>query len=183
MGAEYTKTSPVGIDIPIQKLQIKLYAYLSALWSTANYKSYGRVYVNDVADKSTPMVHVSGNNYHDVLPDKKYSAMSFMFVSDNVPVNGRMYAANVSLIFFGNLTSLKPTKTHRADEEVRNDILVLLEKEPYGFKLIDYVTGINATLSDFNIDGNTLLGSDLQPNNVARFDLELIYNNYKPSTC
>ena len=72
---------PVGIDAPIQGLQQFLQSQLgvSSKW-TSNYKSFGKVYMNDDNDETKIIeVYTGGNNksYKDIRFDSSETAVSF----------------------------------------------------------------------------------------------------------
>ena len=72
------------------------------------------------------------------------------------------------------LDELFTTVTHRADEELRNMLKMLLKQNPYSFKLTGTTTGIENVYNDldFNIEYN----DDMQQFHVVKFDLEINYN-------
>ena len=82
-----TKNSTVGIDVPIQQLQTKLYQQLKAAWNINNdtdYSSYGRAYKNQTNDGISPEVFIGGLDYKDVYFDDTLKALSFFAIDDTV---------------------------------------------------------------------------------------------------
>jgi hypothetical protein len=128
----YKKVNPVGIDVPIQKLQQTLFDKLLDMWSldVDDYKSYGRCYRNSKEDGYVPEMFVSeGKQYQDLFLDDNHVVTSF-FGCEKIPLQNESFRADVHLIFAVNLTKVGINVTHRADEEVRMDVYRLLLKYP-----------------------------------------------------
>lgn len=131
-----TKTNPVGIDAKIQELQTKLHTKLLEVWgiSSDKYKCLGRCARNLKGEGHIAELYVGNNEYRDVYWDDSLSAISF-FGLNNVPIRHNVIErAYVHLVFFVKLTDLKPSITHRADEEVRQDVLNIIGSSLFGFK-------------------------------------------------
>jgi len=160
MSELHKKSSPVGVDVAIQQLQCWFNTNLPTTWNiNANtYASYGRVYENERGDEIIPEVNIGGNEYKEVKFDDTYKVGSY-FVVDDINADD-MNTAIIRIVFWGDLSKLSAV-THRGDEEIRQDIVNILKKEPYGFKVVGM--------------GNA---GDMQPRFVMEFTCELIYNNY-----
>lgn len=132
-----TKTSPIGIDYVIQKLQTYLHGQLLTTWGidSADYESYGRCYRNK-KDNGYVAEVFNGSDYKEVYWQDGLKAISFFGLSEKVRVQvGEK--ANVHLVFFVDLSKLKPLITHRADEEVRADVTNLVEMHGFELQSID----------------------------------------------
>lgn len=180
----YTKVKPVGMDIPIQKLQTYLHDKLLAIWgiTSAEYNAYGRCYRNQKDDGYVAEVYTGNNEYREVYLDDRIAAMSFFGISGDTEVEVEN-TASVHLIFWVNLSKLKAPIVHRADEEVRVDVQKLLNKGVFGFSLKEISTGIERVLQEYagttqaeqaNLDG--LKFRDMHPFHCFRFDMEVMYN-------
>tara|TARA_R110002124_G_scaffold283449_2_gene459505 strand:- start:25386 stop:25901 length:516 start_codon:yes stop_codon:yes gene_type:complete len=165
------KASPVGIDSNIDKLQDYLYNKLA--WS--NYESYHRAYKNQKDNTLIPEVYTSNGNYEEVYFNDNYSATSFFLVDDNRSVEDISLTTNVSIIFQVKLDKLFPSVSHRADEEVVNQITKLINLNSKGFDLTGITQGIDNVYSGLNLDLPT--NTDMSNFFVVKFDMNLQYEN------
>ena len=140
------KSNPKGIDIEINSIQTKLYNKLGY----SAFDGYGRVYLID----GKPKFFVNGS-YKEVLLDDKLNG-HFFFIEDSNTKKDSIFETDVDIIFLLDLEKIKPNVNHRADEEVRVEILEVLEK-CRRFHLEEITKGIDA-LNDFE---HTLI--DMQP--------------------
>jgi hypothetical protein len=181
------KTGAVGIDRHVQLLQSDVHGKLLTKWGidTATYESYGRVSRNKTADGYIAEVF-TGNatlgetDYKEVYWNDLLSAISFFTVADRVEVD-QMHKVDVGLIFFVNVQKLKPTITHRADEEVRIDVVNAVGKYSYGFEYTGYETGIDNVLREYpgSRKSEGLKAVDMQPVHSFRINFSLVYNPNK----
>lgn len=138
----YLKTEPMFIDKRIQSLQNYIWSELDGLQSS--WSSYGRCYKNPKAGtrEFVPEFYTGSNNYKDVLFNDKVYLSTFFLVGDSVIVEGRTYTHTVDFFVQARLNKLFNT-THRADAELDNTILQVIEKNPYGFDITDVTHGIS----------------------------------------
>lgn len=180
----FPKTAPVGVDIPIQKLQSYLHEKLLTKWGLQNaqYEAYGRCYRNQKESGYVAEVYVGGGEYKEVYLDDRISVLSFFGLSGDIDFEVTN-TADVHLIFWVNIKKLYPAITHRADEEVRKDVQELIQKKMYGFTLTDVRLGIERVHQEYrgtimaaqaNLD--TLKYRDMHPFHCFRFDLKLLYD-------
>lgn len=185
-----TKTSPVGIDVRIQKFQTLLHDRLMTVWgldkndSTENklYECYGRCYRNRKDTGYVAEVYTSSNQYKDVYwNDAKY-AISFFGTSNEVKqdVNTK---ADVHLVFFVNIKKLKPSIAHRGDEEVRQDVIEIASKSNFGFSFTSCETGVENVLREYpgTYRDERLKYVDMHPVHCFRLNFSLSYN--KKTNC
>ena len=127
----FEKQNPVGIDKPIQKLSKRLYDGLGY----SNIDAYGRAYLmKDNDDKVKPHRYIEDSNgeYTEILfNDTLNGHFFFLDNPETKPFTGVFIETQVDIIFFFNLENLKPDIDHRADEEIRNEIMAVLERERY----------------------------------------------------
>jgi len=165
------KTSPVGVDLRIDKLQNYLYNKLS--WT--DYESYHRAYKNQKEDSLIPEVYTSNGNYEEVYFNDNYSATSFFLVDDFRTVeDGDSPTVTVSLVYQVKLDSIYST-THRADEELINDITNWIMLSDKGFELTGVVTGVRNVYSELNLEMPK--NTDMSNFFVCRFDMSVLYSN------
>jgi len=172
-------TTPVGIDIPVKKFQEKLHRDLIALWEidTATYECYGRCYRNRKDQGYVAEVYTGSNEYKDVLWNDNLNAISF-FGLRNAIKNDISQKAEVHLVFFVNLANLKPSLPNRADEEVRLDVLNVVQKFNFGFAYTDLELGIENVLREYpgSYRDTRLKNIDMHPIHCFRLNFQLTYN-------
>lgn len=148
--ALFEKQNPVGIDKQIQKLQNQIYTGLGF----TNFDGYGRAYLlKNTEDKVVPHHYVAGSNgeYQEILYNDEINGhFFFLDSSETKPFSGVHVETEVSIYFFLNLEKLKPSITHKADEEIREQIMGILERFRY-FQFTNMVKGEDA-LNDFETD-------------------------------
>lgn len=180
-----TKDSPTGLDNAIQKLQTYMHTTLMSKWglNTANpdenklYECYGRAYRNKKDTGYVAEMFRSGTDYKDAYWNDNLYALSFFGSTERVEYEIGSCKTNVHLVFFVNLEKLKPTITHRADEEVRQDVINTIGKHCYGFTLSGYETGIENVLREYPVSRDALIKADMQPTHLFRVNLQVIYKN------
>lgn len=160
------KQNPEGIDIEINRIQEKLYNKLNY----SDFDGYGRAYQIE----SKPKFFVKDGDYKDLLLNDKITG-HFFFVEDPITKLESIYQTNVSIIFFLNIKKIKPSITTRGDEEIRVEILKVLEKSRT-FYLEEITKGVEA------LDGFDHELLDMQPYHFLKFTGSLHYgigiNNY-----
>lgn len=125
-----TIDNPRGLDKAIASLQQSISAipYLT--------KVFGRAYIyKEVSnDKSitVPKVYAGGKEYENVLVNDNYTSMCFFVATGPaVPIDfqnfqSNKYRRNVSLIFWGNLKKINPSKDYVFSELIKSDLLKAL---------------------------------------------------------
>lgn len=120
----HLKTTPVGIDKQIQRMQQYLYDKIVANWS-CEVEGYGRAYVDTVKDSVKPRVYLSNGEYKEMLTDDTISGVHFFFIEHNAETLAHTcHSTNdVDLIVIvDNLAKVKANVTHYADEEIKEDV-------------------------------------------------------------
>lgn len=98
-----TKTTPVGIDVPVQKFQQWLHEKLVAKWNLSGddtvWRCYGRCYRNQTTDGYVAENYEGSGKYKEVYWDSKLTAISFFGIGTTTDVQvGNI--ADVHLVFF-----------------------------------------------------------------------------------
>ena len=178
------KDNPVGIDWHIDKLQTVLYPKLKVLWGINNdtdLDCFSRVYRNQNNSGYVAELYTANKNYKEVYFNDKVSATLWFGVSPETKIlaNDNMMIANVHVVFFVNLSKIKPG-TQRNDQEVRLDVQHLLDNlgAVHGFKLQREVTGIEKILDEYpssRRDEGLRYKADQHPAHAFRFDIQLYY--------
>jgi hypothetical protein len=182
----FSKTSPIGVDIRIQRHQLFLYPALQQLWglADADWNSYGRAYRNQTEDGYTPEVFIGIGNqegksdYQEVLFDDNLKALSFYGMEDAGRYDKANATVGVFLIFMVNLLELKPAVTWRADEEVRNDVEKLCQIDRYGMGLTGFSTGFDQVFKEYSGWRKTtgIKYRDQHPTHCFRLNFNLLFD-------
>lgn len=169
----YLKEKPTGVDIPIQNLQKRLYDKLQAVWGITGdkYNAFDRVYRNQTENGYIPEAYMGNGQYNETFIDDRYPVTSFFFVSDTVRMQNGAMQANISVIFCVNLSALKSTAKHRADEEVRLDVLELCRN--YIGEVNAVITGIDNVFREFN--ATSVKFRDMHPFHCFRVNMTAVY--------
>lgn len=182
-----TKDNPQGIDVPLQKLQKLLYGKLCATWGLDqagdDYRCYGRAYKNEAEEGYLPEVYIGDSEYRDAFYDDGHKVVSFFGVGDTRTV-GLQTETDAFIVFQLNIAEVKPTITHRGDEEVHMDVLNALMIPAFGFTIKELVTDIYNVFEEYRkyaprLRRNTesIKFRDMHPWHVFRVNLALIYHS------
>lgn len=179
------KTNPVGIDAAIQKLQVYLHDALMPLWGmdpgvaaqNKLYQCYGRCDRNLREDSYIAEVFQGGKEYKEVYWNDTLNAISFFGTGSKEEYNGRMLA-DVHLVFFVNVAKVRTGITHRADEEARRDVQLLVQSPTYDFEYTDTEIWLQNVLREYpgSYREKRLIAVDMQPVHCFRLNFQLIYN-------
>jgi len=169
----FLKENPIGIDIPIQNFQRFLHRKLCETWKTSEYESYGRAYKNQTKKGGYIPEVYNGKDYKEVLFNDKTHALSFFIVGDVQKELMQQREADVALIFCVNVQKLKPNITHRADEEVRINVIELCDLRQFSFDMISVITGIKSVFAEFDI--SQIKYRDMNPLHCFRLNFKLKY--------
>lgn len=167
--------NPVGIDKPIQELQI---LFQNKLWLNVidSKKQFNhRVFRNEHKGEVFPEVFIdSTNDYRRVLFNDKLTVLSWFDVSeiqsDYVPGQN---IKEVGIFFAVNLKELYPTLAHRAIEESHIDVTKIIQMHPNFIMPFNEILEAPRAYGDFD---NNLRGYDQQPWHVFRINCNVIYN-------
>ena len=158
----HLKENPVGIDYEIQRIQEYLYKNLKS-W---NIEAFGRVEKLD----NDLLIFKKGIDYEKALGLNDSSNGRFFFLDSNLTTEkSKQLTTDIELVFLLNIKKIKPEITHRADEEVKMEILNFLKKKVHGS--IEILKG-QEVLKSFE---TKLL--DMQPYHFIKFSFEHKYNN------
>ncbi len=178
------KTNPIGIDAVINEMQVKLYEKLTALWSV-ELDGYPRCYVLGQEREKTIEHFIGGIDYTGNLIHAEKN--KFFFVNDDnyKKIDYLNYSTDLQIYFILNLKEIKPLILHRADEEVRNDVMSIidsfsrLKSEKIIIKdfekVFDYKKILNKFQSEFI--------ENMQPFHTFRIDCNIIKFSLNEKTC
>lgn len=157
------KENPVGIDKSIQGIQI----YLNEKLTGYNLEVLGRAELKD----KKPIVFYKKNDYKEALFINQLTSGKVFFVDNGTTkTDGRSLITDVDIIFLLDVQKIKPTVAHRADEEVKIEILEVLQSFLKRTE-IEITKGIEA------LKGFDTKLKDLQPYHFLKYSFELKYNS------
>jgi len=122
----FQKTLPQGIDTWIDRFQKQQERELPLLFGVdANTcLFYGRT--EKIGNKI--VVYNTSTKYVDVGFDNKYSFISYFVLGDTFNSNGLLQSNDASLVVHSDLNKMYPSISHRADEEIRQDMIKFVHK-------------------------------------------------------
>lgn len=170
-----SKSEPIGIDIPVDRIQRALYTQLVTNGPWQEYESYHRAYQNETENGLRPEVFTSNNDYKEVFMDDTFNVTSF-FITDqtrDIQVETE-FRSEVSIIFQVQLSKLLTLVPHRADEEFNNQVSNVLRDLGDGIEYLGLEQGISNVFSEF--DQEEIQWDDMQPYYVVRFNLSVPYS-------
>lgn len=174
-----TKTGPVGIDIALQDLQTHLHTQLLSLWGidSSAYKCYGRCYRNRSADGYIAENYEGNREYREVYWDDSLKVVSF-FGTGPKTERKTLDTTDVHLVFFVNVAAVKSSVSHRADEEVRADVIKLVGSNPYGFEYQSTEVYLENVLREYpgSRRDKRLNAVDMQPVHCFRLNFSTTYD-------
>lgn len=177
------KTNPAGVDVSLQKFQAFIHSRLLAAWeieteNTSVYECYGRASRNKTSDGYIAEVFKQANSYKEVYLNKALHASSFFGLGARVNNENGTCTTDVHLVFFTDLEKLKPSIAHRADEEVRKDVLNACTDGLYGFTLESVETGVENALREYpgSRRDERLVYADMHPYHCFRLNFSLTYD-------
>jgi len=164
----FSKEFPVGIDIPIDKVQKKLHAAFNEAWG--GLECYPRCYVYDTEQGCTIAHFLNNLDYEPVIHSDKTKCF-FVLKPEMKHIGGNYYTAELELFFIVNLVEAKEAIEHRADEEVRRDVLNVLNMIP-SINVKSVMFNQEVIFKDYAYS----IIDDLQPNHCFKITLALEYD-------
>ena len=169
-------TDPEGVDVPIDKIQKRIYDKLVALWGVLDV--YGRVSKKDTEDGIQIARYIGGGEYEPMLFTE---GNKIFFLQGNSPKFSLGNASNdVWMICILNVDQIR-NLDHRGDEEVHKDLISVLsdfmklsdiETLEYGMDNLARIVEESFVTSNFRY-------SDIHPYHVFQVKFNLKYNLLK----
>lgn len=174
------RDTPKGIDYHINKLQSWIYTQLLTVWGNVQYESHPRCYRNRKKDGFIAELYKGSNEYKEVYWDDKFAAMSFFGIGDSIKV-GVGHQVDVHLVFFVNLKKVKTNAAYRADNEVRTDVVNIINQSGFGFKLNSVELSLENVLREYpgSFREKRLEKVDMHPLHCFRLNFSLQYDPNK----
>lgn len=179
------KQNPIGLDAIIHDIQTKMYG-LANTWSV-ELNGYPRCYVLQGTDgKKTIESYLSDVDYSSSLIFAEGNKFFFLAPNDIDKQSANYYTTSIELYFVVNVVECYPDITHRADEEVRSDVLLALEKCP-SVKVSRVIMNIDKVFNRYN---NRISQSyeyeytdDMQPYHCFKIEMEVLPYNINQRIC
>ena len=127
--ANLTKTNPIGLDAVINDIQAKVYN-LTNQWGV-NLDGYPRCQIlKTTENQKTIEAYLGNDDYSGSLIFAEYNKFFFLAGESEDRIAGDYFRTTIELYFMVNLKEIYPDITHRADNEVRTDVLNILNTIP-----------------------------------------------------
>lgn len=168
------KTNPIGLDAVIDGVQKKMYT-LSNYWNV-DLEGYPRCYILNKESGQTVESYLGDNEYSKPLSFAEGNKFFFVCPNDIDNVSIQYYTTNIELYFILNVVECKPSILHRADEEIRNDVINLIETIPQ-VKVNRIIWQIDKVFNRFrnkqsrSFDYDVM--TDIHPYHAFKIELEL----------
>jgi hypothetical protein len=174
--ANNVKINPKGLDVTIQNIQNLLYSNLLTLWNV-DLDGYGRCYPVFNGQKKEIQFYSGSDEYRNVVVAE---TNKFFFTAENdiEKVGNTYYKTKIELYFIVNVKEIKPNALHRADEEVRVDVLNVLNTNTFAF-VKNTVIDIDKVFNKFEYDYT----DDLQPYHCFKIELNTVEYDINKTIC
>jgi hypothetical protein len=113
-----------------------------------------------------------------VYYDDSLKASCFFGITNPIEID-TINRADIHLVFFVNLATLKPLSVQRADEEVRSEVVSVLDGGLFHSTVTSVEMGIEGSLREYrgSLRDDRLKFVDMHPVHCFRIDLEIEYEN------
>jgi len=171
--ANYNTYPTFGLDLKIKIIQDALNSYLGF----TNVDFYGRVQKVISKDGKTiiPEVYTSNNERKEVYYDDVKAPGGNVFFVDNdehKSKDGKIFVAKVKIVFMLNLNKILGEKQYRADTEIQDKCVKLIEKTKI-LEITSIEKGLDNILKEFNIEN--IKKNDMQPYHIFSVNGDLKY--------
>jgi len=163
----YAKTNPTGLDAVIATVQTKLMT-LETLWGV-ELDGYPRCYPTERNGKKGVEHYVGVNEYSGNLIVGERNKFFFTAESRETTTDFKHYSADCELYFVVDLPQCKPQITHRGDQEVRTDVLFILDNMS-GVKVKEVWKDVEDVFNGFDYE----YASFMHPKHAFRITFEAI---------
>jgi hypothetical protein len=176
------KTNPIDVDSVIDELQVHFGT--KTLFTGNSWQVYPRAYKNPKKFDSRgyiPECYTSNGEYIEVFYDDNFDMSSFFVVGDNRQVNEGIVTVDLSLIVQSDIAQLFPLIPHRADEELNNAFVNMLEDFEGQISLTSIETGTDNVYREFVRD--QVKFDDMSNCYVVRFNLKVSFESECNCNC
>lgn len=200
MSTNHVKTGPIGLDAIIDQVQRKIFE-LKDVWGVpavpgspgtpaipVELTGYPRCYIlqNDET-KKTIEAYLEGNDYSGTLIFSEDNKFFFIAPNDIIKESANYYTTEVELFVIVNVKECKPAiTTHRADEEVRADVLNVLNRIP-AIRVNKIVINIDRVFNRYNSRISQSFEyeytDDMQPYHCFKIEMTVLPYMLDQTTC
>jgi len=165
------RDNPKGIDSLIAKMQSVINERLS--WANLIY-IYPRCYIQ-YRDNNITVEHYLKNGDYVMINNAEQNKCFFVLFGNQQKQTDGLYSAQLDLYFALNLKEIYPDVLYRCDEDVRMDVLMVIERFSLGLNTVNVnqvITGIDNVYRGvyFNRDDDT------QPHHCFKIRLDIKYD-------
>lgn len=186
----HLKTAPVGLDAIIDAVQKEVFK-LKDIWGVpgtgVDLTGHPRCYVlqNNETQK-TIEAYLEGNDYSGTLIFSEENKFFFIAPNDIEKQSANYYTTEIELFGIVNVKECKPGIAHRADEEVRNDVLNILNRIP-AIKVNKIVINIDRVFNRYNSRISQSFEyeytDDMQPYHCFKIEMTVLPYMVNQTTC
>lgn len=185
--SNHVKTNPIGLDAVIHDVQKEVYKLSEAPnWNVA-LEGFPRCYIlqNETKQK-TIEAYLEKTDYSGTLIFGEGNKFFFVAPNDIIKESGNYYTTEIELFCIVNVKECKPGIIHRADEEVRADVLTALNRIP-AVKVNKVVINIDRVFNRYNSRISQSYEyeytDDMQPYHCFKVEMEVLPYNLNQTSC
>lgn len=182
--ANLLKTNPVGLDAIIHDTQVEVYK-LATEWGI-ELTGYPRCYILEKDGKKTIESYLQDNDYSNSLIFAEENKFFFVVPNDIEKASTNYYTTTIELYFMLNLKECKPSITHRADEEVRVDVINRLRNVPL-VNVTNVIINSDKVFNRYNsrisLNYEYEYTDDMQPYHYFKLEMEVLPYNINQTSC
>jgi len=185
--ANLLKTNPIGLDAIIDQIQKKVYELGGATKWNTTLQGYPRCYImQNESKQKTIEAFLEGKDFSGTLIFSEGNKFFFVAPNDIVKESGNYYTTELEMFVIVNLEECKPSIAHRADEEVRADVLNMLNQIP-AVKVQKVVINIDRVFNRYNSRISQSYEyeytDDMQPYHCFKVEMAVLPYNLNQTTC
>lgn len=174
--ANLVKINSIGKDSVIHKVQSILYDKLTLLWKNVDLTGYPRCYAFD----GKINYYTEQNDYKSLIHAEQNK---FFFTADEDvekvnEIDFTHYTTDIELFFIVNVRDIYPNILHLGDEEVRNDVMNILNKIS-DVSITNVTTNIENVFNGYDYREVT----DIHPYHCFRITLKIPYFKINQKNC
>lgn len=170
------KQKVVGIDKPIQNIQIHLYDCLSKMWN-GEIEGYGRVYKNNnSAGEIIPEWYNSITKDYDLVyyDDSKSATFCFLVSDKDNTSDEYAFKAQVKCVFSVNLDRIYYENSERLDAKAELEVVNLFQENYSQATVKSIEKTIETVYLGYSIE-KIKKSDNIQPKHVFSVNFDLIY--------
>lgn len=132
------RKKPVGIDVPITRIQNSIWPDLSISWG--NVDVYGRAYLKRTKKNTSVEAYYKDGEYRPLMHSEG-NKIFFLQSEESTSLGGNRFRCDVWAVAILNLDKAKSGFEQRADEAAKEDLLSSLRRAVGGKRITSILTG------------------------------------------